>query len=154
MKKKGWIITIIILVVVACGGYLAYAMHAVSGKVPGHVYEYQGVNRQGTVYVAFSENSDKAVLTHSRDQALKADQDATSFDQIYSETSKQGKWSYKASGSHLTLALVNGNSTSQWQYNKVMVLGKKIYAPSFTYQINNAGQGVGKKMTSFTQIDQ
>lgn len=154
MKKKGWIITILVLVIVAFGGYIAYAMHSVSSKVPGHVYEYQGVDKQGTAYVTFSENSDKAVLTHSKKQALKADESATSFDEVYSENSEQGEWTYKASGSHLTIAMTNNKATSQWQYNWVTVLGKKIYSPSFTYQINNAGQGVAKKMTSFTQIDE
>lgn len=154
MKKKKWIITILVLIVVVIGGYMSYATHAVSSKVPGHVYEYQGVNNQGTAYVAFSANSDKAVVTHSRKQALEADKSVTSFDEVYADNSEQGEWTYKASGSHLTIALTNNKSTSQWQYNWATVIGKKIYAPSFTYQINNVGQGVGKKMTSFTQIDE
>ena len=154
MKKKSVLLTFLVVLVVALGGFGFYATHAVSGAVPGHVYKYQGVNKVGTAYIAFSANSDRAVVTHSKQTALAADQDPTAFDRAYQKTSQQGRWTYKASGSHLTLAMVKDNASSQWQYNWVTVFGSKIYAPSFTYQINNAGQGVSHKMTSFTRLDQ
>lgn len=154
MKKKSVLLTFLVVLIVALGGFGFYATHAVSGAVPGHVYKYQGVNKVGTAYITFSANSDRAVVTHSKQTALAADQDPTAFDRTYQKTSQQGRWTYKASGSHLTLAMVKDNVASQWQYNWVTVLGSKIYAPSFTYQINNAGQGVSHKMTSFTRLDQ
>ena len=147
MKKKSVLLTFLVVLIVALGGFGFYATHAVSGAVPGHVYKYQGVNKVGTAYITFSANSDRAVLTHSKQTA------PTAFDRTYQKTSQQGWWTYKASGSHLTLAMVKDNAASQWQYNWVTVLGSKIYAPSFTYQINNAGQGVSHKMTSLTRLD-
>ncbi|WP_223206772.1 hypothetical protein [Limosilactobacillus coleohominis] len=52
----------------------------------------------------------------------------------------------------MTLSKSQSGNNSRWQYNRVLVLGKKMYAGSFTYQIANAGQGIDRKNTTFEQL--
>ena len=141
MKKKSVLLTFLVVLIVALGGFGFYATHAVSGAVPGHVYKYQGVNKVGTAYIAFSANSDRAVVTHSKQTALAADQDPTAFDRAYQKTSQQGRWTYKASGSHLTLAMVKDNAASQWQYNWVTVLAARFMRQVLLIRLTTPGRG-------------
>ena len=115
-----------LVVLVAAGGWLAYATHSVASAVPGHVYKYTGANGKK----------------------------ASGFNKAYQEqTEDQGTWTYKGQGSHLTVAVVRDGKSSQWQYDWVTVLGSKLYSPHFTYQIADAGSGISKKATNFERID-
>ncbi|UZM86323.1 hypothetical protein [Limosilactobacillus fermentum] len=140
------------MVLVAAGGWLAYATHSVASAVPGHVYKYTGANGK-QAYMTFSATSD-AVVSSSKQTALSADQSTSGFNKAYQEqTEDQGTWTYKGQGSHLTVAVVRDGKSSQWQYDWVTVLGSKLYSPHFTYQIADAGSGISKKATNFERID-
>ena len=110
-----------LVVLVAAGGWLAYATHSVASAVPGHVYKYTGANGK-QAYMTFSATSDAVVISSSKQTALSADQ-----------REDQGTWTYKGQGSHLTVAVVRDGKSSQWQYDWVTVLGSKLYSPHFTY---------------------
>ncbi|HJF54450.1 MAG TPA: hypothetical protein K8W06_04800 [Limosilactobacillus coleohominis] len=150
-KKKITISVIIAIVVILVGGYL-FGTHRVASAVPGHVYQYTSVNGNNKLYMAFSKNTDQVVVTADKDKALKANANDRDFQTIYNGESKNGTWQYLAKGSHLTLSKSQSGKNSRWQYNRVLVLGKKMYAGSFTYQIANAGQGIDRKNTTFEQL--
>ena len=100
----------------------------------------------------FAESGDQVVVTSSKDKAIQASNSASDFQNVYQSEAKQGTWNYKAQGSKLTISKTQDNQVSMWQYNNVLVLGKKMHSSSFTYQIANAGQGGDKKSTNFEQI--
>lgn len=143
-----------LVVLVAAGGWLAYATHSVASAVPGHVYKYTGANGK-QAYMTFSATSDAVVISSSKQTALSADQSTSGFNKAYQEqTEDQGTWTYKGQGSHLTVAVVRDGKSSQWQYDWVTVLGSKLYSPHFTYQIADARSGISKKATNFERIDE
>lgn len=153
MSKKSKIITaIIVAIVVILGGGYFYASHSVASKVPGHVYEYTSVSGNNKVYMAFSKNSDQAIVTPEKSKAIQANNSQQDFDNVYKSTSKNGSWQYLAKGSHLTLTKTQKGKLSTWQYNRVLSLGSKLHSGSFTYQIANAGQGVDHKGTTFVRV--
>lgn len=139
--------------VVIVGGWYLYASHAVASHVPGHVYQYTAVSGNQKAYMAFAKQGDRVVVTPDKDRALSAAQSDQAFDQAYKDNAKDGEWNYRAKGSHLTVTKTQDHKTSLWQYNNVLVLGKKLHSSSFTYQIANAGQGVDRKATSFEKIN-
>ncbi|WP_076459723.1 hypothetical protein [Limosilactobacillus caccae] len=151
-KKTKIIISVIVAIVVILGGGYFYASHAVARHVPGHVYEYTSVSGSQNAYMTFAESGDQVVVTSSKDKAIQASNSASDFQNVYQSEAKQGTWNYKAQGSKLTISKTQDNQVSMWQYNNVLVLGKKMHSSSFTYQIANAGQGVDKKSTNFEQI--
>lgn len=153
MQKKTKIITAVIVVVLVllCGGYL-WSSHSVASHVPGHVYQYAGVSDNQNAYMTFAQDGDQAIVTPDKSKALKANNSQADFQSVYQEEADQGKWNYKAQGSKLTLTKSQDGKTSLWQYNNVLVFGKKMHSSSFTYQIANAGQGVDHKSTNFTRI--
>ncbi|WP_295728102.1 hypothetical protein [uncultured Limosilactobacillus sp.] len=150
-KKKITISVLLAIVVILIGGYL-FGTHRVATTVPGHVYQYTSVNGNHKLYMAFSKNTDQVVVTANRAQAIKANSSDHNFQDVYDQESKNGTWQYLAKGSHLTLSKTQSGKNSRWQYNRVLVLGKKMYAGSFTYQIANAGQGVDRKNTTFERV--
>lgn len=153
MSKKAKIIwsIIVIVVLVLVGGYF-YGTNAVAHKVPGHVYEYMSVSGNNKVYMSFSKDSDQAIVTSQKSDAVKSAQSKSNFDDIYQKEMKNGCWQYLAKGSHLTLTKTQGGKTSRWQYNNCFALGNRIHSRSFTYQIVNAGQGVDRKATNFVRV--
>lgn len=151
-KKTKVIISIIVALVVVIGGFYLYASHSVASHVPGHVYEYTSVSGNQKAYMTFAQSGDQVVVTPSKDKAMQASNSTSDFQDVYQSESKQGNWNYRAKGSKLTLSKTQDSKVSMWQYNNVLVLGKKMHSSSFTYQIVNAGQGVDKKSTSFEQI--
>lgn len=142
---------VIALVVILVGGYI-FCTHRVASAVPGHVYQYTSVNGNNKLYMAFSKSSDQVVVTPTKSQALKAISSDDDFQSVYKSESKNGTWQYLAKGSHLTLSKTQSGKNSRWQYNRVLVLGKKMHAGSFTYQIANAGQGIDHKNTTFERV--
>ena len=151
-RKTKTIWGIIIAIVVIIGAGYAICLHRVASAVPGHVYEYTSVNGNNKLYMAFSKTSDQVVVTADKSKALKANANENDFESIYNGESKNGTWQYLAKGSHLTLSKTQSGKNSRWQYNRVLVLGKKMHAGSFTYQIANAGQGVDHKNTTFEKV--
>lgn len=153
MSKKAKVIwsIIIVVVLVLVGGYF-YGANAVAHKVPGHVYEYTSVSGNNKVYMSFSKNTDQAIVTPQKSDALKSAQNKRNFDDIYEKEAKNGRWQYLAKGSHLTLTKTQNGKTSRWQYNHCFAFGSRIHSRSFTYQIVNAGQGVDRKATNFERI--
>lgn len=139
MTRKSKIIwgVVIALVVILVGGYI-FCTHRVASAVPGHVYQYTSVNGNNKLYMTFSKTSDQVVVTPTKSQALKANVSDDDFQSIYKSESKNGTWQYLAKGSHLTLSKLQSGKSSRWQYNRVLVFGKKMHAGSFTYQIANA----------------
>ncbi|MBD5432063.1 MAG: hypothetical protein HDR42_00860 [Lactobacillus sp.] len=153
MKKSTKIvIAVIIAILVIGGGFYYYASHAAASHVPGHVYEYTSVSGNQKAYMTFSQAGDEVIVTPNKEKALQASDSPSDFEKIYKEQAKEGKWNYKADGSKLTISKIQNNQVSLWQYNNVLVLGKKMHSSSFTYQIINAGQGIDKKTTNFEQI--
>ncbi|WP_251546399.1 hypothetical protein [Limosilactobacillus caecicola] len=150
-KSKTIISVIVALVVILVGGYL-FCTHRVASAVPGHVYQYTSVSGNNKLYMAFSKTSDQVVVTAQKSQALKANSSENNFESVYNSEAKNGTWQYLAKGSHLTLSKTQSGKTSRWQYNRVLVLGHKMHAGSFTYQIANAGQGVDHKNTTFERL--
>lgn len=151
-KSTKVVIGVIVALIVICGGFYYYASHAVASHVPGHVYEYTSVSGNQKAYMTFSQTGDEVVVTPSKEKALQASNSASDFDKVYKQQAKEGKWNYKADGSKLTISKIQNKQVSLWQYNNVLVLGKKMRSSSFTYQIINAGQGIDKKATNFEQI--
>ena len=158
-KRK--IVSIVAAVLLACvvagGSFYYYASHHVVKMIPGHVYQYssnlKGKDNSRSMYVAFSENSDKAIVTQDKSEALKAGQSEEQFEKVYKAQSKTASWKYKASGNKVTLGKVEKKQLSQWQYNSVLAFGKHFSSSNFTYQIAKAGQGQVKQKMTFKQID-
>ncbi|WP_165209770.1 hypothetical protein ACFSN5_02480 [Streptococcus tangpeifui] len=158
-KRK--LISILVVLLLACiiggGSFYYYASHHVEKMISGHAYQYSsklnGKDNNRTMYVTFSENSDKAIVTQDKSEALKATRSSGQFEQVYKEQSKNASWKYKASDNKLTLGKVEGNQLSQWQYNNVLAFGKHFSSSNFTYQIAKAGQGQVKQKMIFKQID-
>lgn len=160
MTKRRLIIMLsaaLLVLLIGGGSFYYYASHHVEKMIPGHAYRYssvlKGKENNRVMYVAFSENSDKAVVTQNKTEAVKAARSSQEFDKVYKDQSKKAAWKYKASGSKLTLGKVEGNQLSQWQYNSVLAFGKHFTSRSFTYQIFKAGQGQVKQKMRFEQID-
>ena len=151
-KKTKIIIYIIVALVVICGGFYLYASHSVANRLPGHVYEYTSVSGNQNAYMTFAQSGDQVVVTPDKSEALKANNSANDFQEVYQDNAKDGRWNYKAQGSKLTLSKLQNGKVSLWQYNRMLAFGKKMRAGSFTYQIANAGQGVDHKATKFEQI--
>lgn len=151
-KKTRTLISVVVVILIILGGWYLYASHSVSSHVPGHVYQYSGVSDNQNAYMTFDKASDKAVVTPDKSTALKANKSSSNFDSVYQSQADQGKWNYKAKGSKLTLSKNQDGKISMWQYNNVLVFGKKMHSSSFTYQIANAGQGVDHKSTNFTRV--
>ncbi|MBB1079574.1 hypothetical protein H5S09_06660 [Limosilactobacillus sp. STM2_1] len=151
-KKTKIILSVVIALIVICGGFYFYASHSVAKRLPGHVYEYTSVSGNRNAYMTFAKNGDQVVITPNKDEALKANNSNDDFQEVYQDNAKNGKWYYKAQGSKLTLSKLQDGKVSLWQYNRMLALGKKMRAGSFTYQIANAGQGVDHKATKFEQI--
>ena len=143
---------IIVVLLILVAGY-AFCTHRVASTVPGHVYQYTSVNGNNKLYMAFSKDSDRVVVTADKSKALKANQSDSNFESIYNKESKNGTWQYLAKGSHMTLSKTQSGQNSRWQYNRVLVLGNKMYAGSFTYKIANAGQGIDHKNTTFQKVE-
>lgn len=152
-KSTKIVLSVLGALIVIVGGWYLYASHAVASHVPGHVYQYTAVAGNQKAYMAFAKQGDRVVVTPNKGQALKATQSAQAFDQVYQDNIKQGEWNYRAQGSHLTLTKTLDHQTSLWQYNHVLVLGTKLHASSFTYQIAHAGQGIDKRATNFERIN-
>ena len=146
------VISIIVALLVIVGGFYIYASHAAAGHIPGHVYEYTSVSGNQKAYMAFAQSGDEVIVTPDKNKALQASNSAADFEKVYKAQAKEGKWNYKADGSKLTISKTQNKQVSLWQYNNVLVLGKKMHSSSFTYQIANAGQGLDKKATNFEQI--
>ena len=142
---------IVAILVVLIGGYL-FCTHRVANAVPGHVYQYTSVNGNNKLYMTFSKDTDRVVVTTDKAQALKAHNSDSDFEDVYKSEAKNGTWQYLAKESHLTLSKTQSGQNSRWQYNRVLVLGRKMYAGSFTYQIANAGQGIDRKNTTFQRV--
>lgn len=154
-KKKKWTIIgiVVALVIVICGGTYYHMSHAVAQDVPGHVYRYQSVSGDKVLYLTFAPQGNKVVLSSTEAAAKNADQSQTAFNQAYVKQSKNAKWEYKAKGSKLTLAKINGKQVSQWQYNSILATKSKFTSRSFTYQIAKAGQGKVNRKTTFLRVD-
>ncbi len=77
-KRK--IMSIVAAVLLACvvagGSFYYYASHHVASMIPGHAYQYtsrlDGKDNSRTMYIAFSGNSDKAIVTQDKSEVLKA----------------------------------------------------------------------------------
>lgn len=151
-KKTKVIISVIVAIVAVLGGFYLYASHTVASHVPGHVYEYTSISGNQKAYMTFAKNGDEVIVTPSKAKALKANGSNSAFQSVYQDEADQGKWNYEAKGSKLILSKTQDNKVSLWQYNHVLVLGKKIHSSSFSYQIANAGQGVDRKATNFERI--
>lgn len=151
-KKTKTLIAVIVAIVIIVGGGYLWASHSVASHIPGHVYQYAGVSDNQNAYMTFEKDGDQAIVTPDKSKALKANNSQADFQSVYQEESDQGKWNYKAKGSKLTLTKSQDGKVSLWQYNNVLVFGKKMHSSSFTYQIANAGQGVDHKSTNFTRI--
>lgn len=158
-KRK--IMSIVAAVLLACvvagGSFYYYARHHVASMILGHAYQYtsrlDGKDNSRTMYIAFSGNSDKAIVTQDKSEVLKAIQSDDQFEKIYKTQSKNASWKYKANGNKLTLGKVENKQLSQWQYNSILAFGKHFSSSNFTYQIAKAGQGQVKQKMTFKQID-
>ncbi|QNQ82743.1 hypothetical protein FP435_01135 [Lactobacillus sp. PV037] len=146
------LIGVIVAVAVIGGGFYIYASHAAASHLPGHVYEYNGTASSQKAYMTFAKSGDQVIVTSNKEKAIEASKSSSDFQKVYKAENKNGEWSYKADGSKLTIAKTQDSKVSLWQYNNVLALGSKLHSSSFTYQIANAGQGVVKQATNFTQI--
>ncbi|MFD1485431.1 hypothetical protein ACFQ5J_09335 [Lacticaseibacillus baoqingensis] len=156
MHKKRWTIVglIIVLILAIGGGGYWYVSHAAAKKIPGNTFRYQSVSKDKTLYVTFATTGDKAVVNPDRNTALTAANSQADFDKAYAAQSKDATWNYSVSANSLTLAKADKDGqVSQWQYNGILTLGKKLTSHSFTYQIAKAGQGQAKTKTTFEQIN-
>ncbi|MCI1987495.1 MAG: hypothetical protein LKJ69_12765 [Lactobacillus sp.] len=156
MHKKRWPLiglVVVLLVVVGGGGYW-YVSHAAAKKVPGNTFRYQSVSKDKTLYVTFAATGDKAVVNPDRNTVLTAANSQADFDKAYAAQSQDATWRYSVAASSLTLAKADKDGQiSQWQYNGIIALGKKLTSRSFTYQIAKAGQGQVKSKTTFEKIN-
>lgn len=158
MKSKKslgkWLLVLLVVLVAVLGGTYYHLSHAVESRVPGNAYSYTSVSKTKTMYVAFSADSNHAVVNSDKSVVVKAQTDQTRFDKIYEEQTKNGdQWQYKAEGNKLTLADIKDDQVSQWQYNGVLATGGHLYAHGFSYQISGAGQGKVGKWVTFTKLN-
>lgn len=153
-RKWIWIVVIVILAILGIAGY--HYSHDVASQVPGHVYQYSSNKVKKSLYMTFATEGNHVVVTNSKSQALKADQNGSQFDSVWARQNKSnaGSWKYRANGSKLTLAQIKpNNKVSQWQYNGVWATRNKVTSHSFTYQIANAGQGKVRAKVTLNRID-
>ena len=155
-KKRLWTIigSVVLAIVVICGGIYWNLSHAVAKNVPGNTYMYTSVSKDKSLYVTFAKSGNQAIVTPDRKTAITAQKSDSNFNQAYKEQSKAASWNYKAEGNQLTLAEeTKDGKVSQWQYNNILSTSKKFTSGNFTYQISKAGQGEVKNRTVFERIN-
>lgn len=155
-RSRGWLWVVIIVIVLVLGLVGYHLSHDVASQVPGHVYQYSSNKVKKSLYMTFATEGNHVVVTNNKSQALKADENSSQFDSVWTKQNKSnaGAWKYRANGSKLTLAQIKpNNKVSQWQYNGVWATSHKVTSHSFTYQIANAGQGQVRAKITLDRID-
>lgn len=142
------------ILVILGGGTYFHLSHMAPKRVPGQAYVYHSVAKKKQLYVAFSRNTNKAVVDTDQKVVKKAMQNEANFNAAYQAQVDNGDtWQYKVEGSKLTLAETKDDNVSQWQYNGVLATKNHLYTHGFSYQISQAGQGKVNNWTKFTRLD-